>query len=183
MVSGTWLPATGGIGCRESAETCGSCGATPSRSSPADRRACHGQAVEQPHPRCSRGCAARRDEIPAIAISEPALCRRWQAINAPDPDWPASLRGEAAEIYLRWNANCAPGGSVSRPACSNSRTAFRAISACSWRGEGSGVCPFRTAYPAVRISICRAYPHVDRSRPFGHRRGRPLVTGGARRLL
>ena len=26
-----------------------------------------------------------------------------RAVNVPDPDWPATLRGEAAEIYLRWN--------------------------------------------------------------------------------
>src|SRR5262249_22000245 len=25
-----------------------------------------------------------------------------RAINAAEPDWPASLRGEAAEVYLRW---------------------------------------------------------------------------------
>lgn len=25
-----------------------------------------------------------------------------RAVNAPDPGWPATLRGDAAEIYLRW---------------------------------------------------------------------------------
>ena len=25
-----------------------------------------------------------------------------RAINVAEPDWPATLRGEAAEIYLRW---------------------------------------------------------------------------------
>jgi CBS domain-containing protein len=33
-----------------------------------------------------------------------------RAINAPDPDWPATLRGEAAEIYLRWNRDLKPSG-------------------------------------------------------------------------
>jgi CBS domain-containing protein len=33
-----------------------------------------------------------------------------RAINAPDPDWPATLRGEAAEIYLRWSRDLKPRG-------------------------------------------------------------------------
>ena len=33
-----------------------------------------------------------------------------RAINAPDPDWPATLRGEAAEVYLRWSRDLKPHG-------------------------------------------------------------------------
>jgi CBS domain-containing protein len=33
-----------------------------------------------------------------------------RAINVPDPDWPATLRGEAAEIYLRWSHDLKPQG-------------------------------------------------------------------------
>ena len=33
-----------------------------------------------------------------------------RAINAPDPDWPATLRGEAAEVYLRWSRDLKPQG-------------------------------------------------------------------------
>ena len=33
-----------------------------------------------------------------------------RAINAPDPDWPATLRGEAAEVYLRWRHDLKPHG-------------------------------------------------------------------------
>jgi CBS domain-containing protein len=33
-----------------------------------------------------------------------------RAINAPNPDWPATLRGEAAEIYLRWTHDLKPHG-------------------------------------------------------------------------
>jgi hypothetical protein len=33
-----------------------------------------------------------------------------RAINAADSDWPASLRGEAAEIYLRWKHDLRPRG-------------------------------------------------------------------------
>jgi len=33
-----------------------------------------------------------------------------RAINAGEPDWPASLRGEAAEIYLRWERDLKPRG-------------------------------------------------------------------------
>ena len=31
-----------------------------------------------------------------------------RAINAGEPDWPATLRGEAAEIYLRWERDLKP---------------------------------------------------------------------------
>jgi CBS domain-containing protein len=33
-----------------------------------------------------------------------------RAINAPDPEWPATLRGEAAEVYLRWSRDLKPRG-------------------------------------------------------------------------
>jgi CBS domain-containing protein len=33
-----------------------------------------------------------------------------RAINVSDPNWPATLRGEAAEIYARWQADLKPGG-------------------------------------------------------------------------
>ncbi|HKO08746.1 MAG TPA: CBS domain-containing protein, partial [Alphaproteobacteria bacterium] len=33
-----------------------------------------------------------------------------RAINAPEPDWPRTLRGEAAEIYLRWERELKPQG-------------------------------------------------------------------------
>ncbi|MCB1486960.1 MAG: CBS domain-containing protein [Bauldia sp.] len=33
-----------------------------------------------------------------------------RAINAPDPNWPATLRGEPAEMYLRWERDMKPGG-------------------------------------------------------------------------
>jgi CBS domain-containing protein len=33
-----------------------------------------------------------------------------RAINAMEPDWPATLRGEAAEIYLRWELELKPHG-------------------------------------------------------------------------
>jgi len=33
-----------------------------------------------------------------------------RAVNAPEPDWPQSLRGEAAEIYLRWDHELKPLG-------------------------------------------------------------------------
>jgi len=33
-----------------------------------------------------------------------------RAINAPLPNWPATLRGEAAEIYLRWERDLKPHG-------------------------------------------------------------------------
>jgi hypothetical protein len=33
-----------------------------------------------------------------------------RAVNAPDPDWPKTLRGEAAECYARWQRDLKPGG-------------------------------------------------------------------------
>ena len=33
-----------------------------------------------------------------------------RAINVPDPDWPATLRGEAAEVFLRWSHDLKPQG-------------------------------------------------------------------------
>ena len=33
-----------------------------------------------------------------------------RAINVPDPDWPKSLRGEPAELYLRWEHDLKPQG-------------------------------------------------------------------------
>lgn len=33
-----------------------------------------------------------------------------RAVNAPEPDWPKTLRGEAAEIYLRWERELKSGG-------------------------------------------------------------------------
>jgi hypothetical protein len=33
-----------------------------------------------------------------------------RAINVTDPGWPATLRGEAAEIYLRWKRDLVPHG-------------------------------------------------------------------------
>jgi CBS domain-containing protein len=33
-----------------------------------------------------------------------------RAVNVPDPDWPTTLRGEAAEIYLRWSRDLKPQG-------------------------------------------------------------------------
>jgi CBS domain-containing protein len=33
-----------------------------------------------------------------------------RAINAPEPDWPTTLRGEAAELYLRWEHDLKPHG-------------------------------------------------------------------------
>jgi CBS domain-containing protein len=40
-----------------------------------------------------------------------ALCSdRGRAVNAPEPSWPATLRGEAAELYLRWERDLRPRG-------------------------------------------------------------------------
>jgi CBS domain protein len=56
--------------------------------------------------------AAAHGEKELMLLRFPAdLCTdRGRAINAPLPDWPQTLRGEAAEIYLRWERDLKPGG-------------------------------------------------------------------------
>lgn len=56
--------------------------------------------------------AAERGAKELMLLRFPSdLCSdRGRAINVPLPDWPASLRGEAAEIYLRWERELKPRG-------------------------------------------------------------------------
>ena len=56
--------------------------------------------------------AAERGETEFLLLRFPSqLCSDGgRAINAPDPDWPRSLRGEAAEMYLRWERELRPRG-------------------------------------------------------------------------
>ncbi len=55
---------------------------------------------------------ARRGETGVVALTFPAaLCADGgRAINLPDPDWPASLRGKAADFFLRWDKELRPAG-------------------------------------------------------------------------
>ncbi|EGY02141.1 CBS domain-containing protein [Nitrospirillum viridazoti Y2] len=56
--------------------------------------------------------AAARGEKEFLLLRFPAeLCSDGaRAINAPEPDWPRTLRGEAAEIYQRWHHELQPAG-------------------------------------------------------------------------
>lgn len=56
--------------------------------------------------------AAEHGEKDFLLLRFPAgLCADGgRAINAPEPDWPQSLRGEAAEIYRRWEQELKPRG-------------------------------------------------------------------------
>jgi CBS domain-containing protein len=56
--------------------------------------------------------AARRGETGVAALTFPAaLCTDGgRAINLPDPDWPATLRGKAADFFLRWDKELRPLG-------------------------------------------------------------------------
>lgn len=56
--------------------------------------------------------AAQRGEKEYLLLRFPnGLCSDGgRAINAPLPDWPKTLRGEAAEIYLRWERDLKPRG-------------------------------------------------------------------------
>ncbi len=56
--------------------------------------------------------AAEHGEKEATLLRFPSdLCTdQGRAINAPLPDWPKTLRGEAAEIYLRWDRDLKPQG-------------------------------------------------------------------------
>lgn len=56
--------------------------------------------------------AAKKGDAEHLLLRFPAeLCSdHGRAVNAPDPDWPATLRGMAADIYLRWKAELRPHG-------------------------------------------------------------------------
>ena len=56
--------------------------------------------------------AAERGEKEFLLLRFPSrLCSDdGRAINVPDPEWPTTLRGEAAEIYLRWERELRPRG-------------------------------------------------------------------------
>jgi hypothetical protein len=56
--------------------------------------------------------AAERGETEFMILRFPSeLCSDGgRAVNAPEPDWPATLRGEAAEVFLRWERDLKPQG-------------------------------------------------------------------------
>jgi hypothetical protein len=56
--------------------------------------------------------AAERDEEEFLLLRFPTqLCSdAGRTINVGEPNWPATLRGEAAEIYLRWERDLKPHG-------------------------------------------------------------------------
>jgi CBS-domain-containing membrane protein len=56
--------------------------------------------------------AAERGETEFLLLRFPSqLCSDdGRAVNAPDPEWPRTLRGEAAEMYLRWERELRPRG-------------------------------------------------------------------------
>ncbi len=56
--------------------------------------------------------AARRGEASCVALTFPAaLCADGgRTINLPSPEWPASLRGKAADFFLLWERELKPQG-------------------------------------------------------------------------
>jgi CBS domain-containing protein len=56
--------------------------------------------------------AAERGENEFMLLRFPSeLCSDGgRGVNAPEPDWPATLRGEAAEVFLRWEQDLKPQG-------------------------------------------------------------------------
>ena len=56
--------------------------------------------------------AAERGQTEYLLLRFPhELCSDGgRAVNAPDPEWPRTLRGEAAEMYLRWERELRPRG-------------------------------------------------------------------------
>jgi CBS domain-containing protein len=58
-----------------------------------------------------RQAAERGEEESMLLRFSSALCSDGgRAVNAPEPDWPTTLRGEPAEIYLRWERELKPHG-------------------------------------------------------------------------
>ena len=56
--------------------------------------------------------AARRGEssIPAMTFPSALCADGGRAINLPDPQWPSTLRGKAADFFLRWDKDLRPLG-------------------------------------------------------------------------
>ena len=54
--------------------------------------------------------AAERGEVEFLLLRFPSeLCSDGgRAINAPDPEWPLTLRGKAAELFVRWERALRP---------------------------------------------------------------------------
>lgn len=48
--------------------------------------------------------------VPALTFPAALCSDNGRAINLPDPDWPATLRGKAAEFYQRWDKELRPLG-------------------------------------------------------------------------
>jgi CBS domain-containing protein len=55
---------------------------------------------------------AKKGEEEHLLLRFPCeLCSdHGRAVNAPDPDWPTTLRGMAAEIFMRWKTELRPHG-------------------------------------------------------------------------
>jgi CBS domain-containing protein len=49
-------------------------------------------------------------EFPLLVFPAELCSDGGRAINAPEPNWPETLRGEAAEVYLRWESDLKPQG-------------------------------------------------------------------------
>jgi len=60
--------------------------------------------------RCTE--AARHGQTRALVFRFPSeLCTdRGRAVNVPDPSWPATLRGVAAQVFMRWKNELRPRG-------------------------------------------------------------------------
>jgi CBS domain-containing protein len=59
----------------------------------------------------ARGAAERGDNEFMLLRFPSQLCSDCgRAINVTEPDWPSTLRGDAAEIYLRWERDLKPHG-------------------------------------------------------------------------
>jgi CBS domain-containing protein len=56
--------------------------------------------------------AARRGEasVPALVFPAALCIDGGRAINLPDPEWPATLQGKAADFFLRWDKQMRPLG-------------------------------------------------------------------------
>ena len=61
-------------------------------------------------PAGARSRGLRRKELLLLRFPHDLCSDGGRAINAPEPDWPSTLRGEAAEVYLRWQRELKPQG-------------------------------------------------------------------------
>jgi hypothetical protein len=123
--------------------------------------------------------AAERGEKEFMLLRFPSqLCSDGgRAVNAGEPHWPATLRGEAAEIYLYWERDLKPHGFRLAASVLDFPDGMQGDVGLFLTGENEQSCPNqsggRLGYPGQRsrsglVPCCRSRPiDLDQCRTTG----------------